>query len=123
AQSRRAAHLETHRLDAVRESRRRRGRGMDLVLHRTPGIRDGGCRPPGVRVPRETAGLIWRTLWPRMLASLKSLLEMNMSTRNVIESYFKALEGKKGWESLLTDDVAFTSFTSPNRQITGKQAY
>jgi ketosteroid isomerase-like protein len=48
---------------------------------------------------------------------------MNMSTRNVIESYFKALEGKKGWESLLADDVAFTSFTIPNKQITGKQLY
>ena len=58
-----------------------------------------------------------------MLASLKSLLEINMSTRNVIERYFKALEDKKGWDSLLTDDVAFTSFTSPNRQIAGKQAY
>lgn len=46
-----------------------------------------------------------------------------MSTRNVIESYFKALEGRKGWEFLLSDDVAFTSFTIPNRQITGKQPY
>jgi len=58
-----------------------------------------------------------------MLASLKSLLETNMSTRNVVESYFKALEGKTGWEALLADTVAFTSFASPNRQITGKQPY
>jgi len=46
-----------------------------------------------------------------------------MTTRNVIESYFKALEARKGWESLLADDVVFTSFTIPNREITGKQAY
>jgi ketosteroid isomerase-like protein len=58
-----------------------------------------------------------------MLASLKSLLEINMSTRDVIESYFKALQDKKGWESLLSDDVAFTSFTIPNKQIAGKQPY
>jgi len=46
-----------------------------------------------------------------------------MSTRTVIESYFKALEGKTGWEALLADKVAFTSFASPNRTIAGKQAY
>jgi ketosteroid isomerase-like protein len=74
-------------------------------------------------MPRETAGLSWRRLWPRMLATLKSLLELSMSTRNVVESYFKALETRKGWESLLTADVVFTSFTIPNRQITGKPAY
>ena len=72
---------------------------------------------------RETAGLSWRRLWPRMLATLKSLLELSMSTRNVIERYFKALEDKTGWDSLLSDDVVFTSFTAPNRQIKGKQAY
>ena len=46
-----------------------------------------------------------------------------MSTRSVIESYFKALQGRKGWDSLLADDVVFTSFTIPNREIKGKQAY
>jgi len=58
-----------------------------------------------------------------MLASLKSLLELHMSTRTVIETYFKSLERKKGWESLLTDDVVFTSYAIPNRQIAGKQPY
>jgi len=46
-----------------------------------------------------------------------------MSTRTVIESYFKALEDRKGWDSLLADNVVFTSLTIPNKQITGRQAY
>ena len=58
-----------------------------------------------------------------MLASLKSMLEMPMATRNVIESYFKKLHAKQDWDSLLSDAVEFTSFTIPNRHIAGKQAY
>lgn len=46
-----------------------------------------------------------------------------MTTRTIVEAYFKALETKQGWESQLTNDVVFTSFTIPNRQIAGKQAY
>lgn len=46
-----------------------------------------------------------------------------MSTRTVVESYFKALERKTGWDSLLAEKVVFTSFTIPNKQIAGKQAY
>ncbi|HKA60270.1 MAG TPA: nuclear transport factor 2 family protein [Gemmatimonadales bacterium] len=46
-----------------------------------------------------------------------------MSTRNVIESYFKTLETRNNWQSLLADDMVFTSFTIPNKQITGKAAY
>src|SRR6185295_7664947 len=57
------------------------------------------------------------------LATLKSLLELSMSTRNVIERYFKALADKTGWDSLLSDDVVFTSFTIPSKEIKGKQAY
>lgn len=72
---------------------------------------------------RETADVNWRHLWPLMLRSLKSLLELNVTTRNIIESYFKALEDRKGWDSLLTDDVVFSSFTIPNKQIAGKHAY
>jgi ketosteroid isomerase-like protein len=46
-----------------------------------------------------------------------------MSTRTVIETYFKRLGMRTGWESLLADDVAFTSFTSPIKQLAGKQTY
>jgi ketosteroid isomerase-like protein len=46
-----------------------------------------------------------------------------MSTRTVVETYFKQLERKTGWEPLLADTVVFTSFTIPNKEIAGKQAY
>ncbi len=46
-----------------------------------------------------------------------------MNTRQVVDSYFKALEKNARWESLLAETVAFTSFTIPNRQIAGKRAY
>ena len=46
-----------------------------------------------------------------------------MSTRNVIESYFKTLETRNNWQSLLADDMVFTSFTIPNREIAGRPAY
>jgi ketosteroid isomerase-like protein len=40
-----------------------------------------------------------------------------MKPRETIERYYEALRTKSGWESLFSDDVTFTSFTSPNRQI------
>src|SRR5687768_7242125 len=44
------------------------------------------------------------------------------TTRETIQRYFDALARKDGWESTLADDMVFTSFTSPPRQITGKEA-
>jgi ketosteroid isomerase-like protein len=46
-----------------------------------------------------------------------------MTTRETIQRYFDALKEKKGWESFLADDVAFTSYTSPVKQVNGKDAY
>src|SRR5438876_5029402 len=46
-----------------------------------------------------------------------------MTTRETIERYFDRLKQKRGWESLLTDDFAFSSFTSPIREINGRDAY
>jgi ketosteroid isomerase-like protein len=46
-----------------------------------------------------------------------------MSTRDTIQHYFERLQRKSGWESFLADDVAFTSFTSPVKQVNGKEAY
>ena len=46
-----------------------------------------------------------------------------MLTKNTIEGYFSNLKQKKGWESFLSDDVIFTSFTSPIRRISGKAAF
>jgi ketosteroid isomerase-like protein len=46
-----------------------------------------------------------------------------MNTRETIERYYDALRNKGEWERLFADDVIFTSFTSPNRQITNRRAF
>jgi len=46
-----------------------------------------------------------------------------MTTRETIERYFDALEKKQGWELLLADDMAFTSYVSPVKQVNGRDAY
>ncbi|HEX4783220.1 MAG TPA: nuclear transport factor 2 family protein [Candidatus Sulfotelmatobacter sp.] len=46
-----------------------------------------------------------------------------MATKTVIEGYFAGLKQKKGWNSFLAEDMVFTSFTSPVKQVTGKGAY
>ena len=46
-----------------------------------------------------------------------------MTTRDTIQSYFKNLSAKSGWEGFLSDDMAFTSFTSPIKHVKGKNAY
>ena len=46
-----------------------------------------------------------------------------MTTKDTIESYFSKLEQKNGWESLLDDNMVFTSFTCPMKQVKGKDAY
>src|SRR5687768_17646985 len=49
--------------------------------------------------------------------------ENGMITRDTIRGYFTCLKQKKGWEAFLSDDMVFTSFTSPLKQVTGKDAY
>jgi len=46
-----------------------------------------------------------------------------MTTRETIQGYFTSLKKKKGWESFLSNDMVFTSFTSPVKQVTGRDAY
>ena len=46
-----------------------------------------------------------------------------MTTRDTIQSYLESLRGKSGWEAFLSDDMAFTSLTSPIKHVTGKGAY
>ena len=46
-----------------------------------------------------------------------------MTTRDTIQSYFENLSAKSGWEAFLSDDMAFTSFTSPIKHATGRDAY
>lgn len=46
-----------------------------------------------------------------------------MSTRDIVEQYFKELKQRGSWETFLADDLAFTSFTSPVKEVKGKTAY
>jgi ketosteroid isomerase-like protein len=46
-----------------------------------------------------------------------------MTTRDVIQGYFDCLKAKRGWEAFLADEMAFTSFTSPIKRVTGRGAY
>ena len=46
-----------------------------------------------------------------------------MTTKDTIQGYFNSLKEKKQWESFLSDDMIFTSFTSPIKQVSGKDAY
>jgi len=46
-----------------------------------------------------------------------------MTTKETIEGYFGRLAAKDGWEAFLSEDVAFTSFTSPNKSVNGRAAY
>lgn len=46
-----------------------------------------------------------------------------MTTRETIQAYFNSLEQRSDWQSFLSDDVVFTSFTSPIKQVRGRAAY
>ena len=46
-----------------------------------------------------------------------------MTTGETIGAYFAALRQRRGWEDLLADDMVFTSFTSPVRELRGRDAY
>jgi ketosteroid isomerase-like protein len=46
-----------------------------------------------------------------------------VTTKDTIAAYFGSLKKKKGWESFLSDDMIFTSFTSANKRVSGRAAY
>ena len=46
-----------------------------------------------------------------------------MTTRDTIQGYFRSLEQKGRWDSFLSDEVVFTSFTSPIKRVAGRAAY
>ena len=46
-----------------------------------------------------------------------------MTTKETLTSYFDYLKQRKGWDSLLAEDMVFTSFTSPIKEVRGKEAY
>ncbi len=46
-----------------------------------------------------------------------------MTTRDTIQRYFESLQQKRGWEAFLSEQMTFTSYTSPVKRITGRDAY
>jgi ketosteroid isomerase-like protein len=46
-----------------------------------------------------------------------------MTTRETIQRYFDRLESRSGWDAVLADDIVFTSFTSPTKEVRGKEPY
>src|SRR5262245_39305670 len=46
-----------------------------------------------------------------------------MTAKDTITSYFESLAHGNGWQSLLSDGMTFTSFTSPVKQLAGKESY
>ena len=46
-----------------------------------------------------------------------------MTTKDTVQGYFTRLRQKEEWELLLSDEMVFTSFTSPVKQVTGKAAF
>ena len=49
--------------------------------------------------------------------------EQGMTTRETIERYFDRLQQKSGWDASLSEDMVFTTFASPARQVTGRANY
>jgi len=45
------------------------------------------------------------------------------ATRATVEAYLESLKAGNDWRHLLSDDVVFTSRTSPVRQITGRERF
>jgi ketosteroid isomerase-like protein len=48
---------------------------------------------------------------------------LNMSTKETVQRYFDVLKQKGGWDSFLAEDLKFTSFSSPVKEVTGRSAY
>lgn len=46
-----------------------------------------------------------------------------MNTRDTVQAYFSSLRKKGDWKAFLADEMAFTSFGTPSKQLTGRDAY
>jgi ketosteroid isomerase-like protein len=46
-----------------------------------------------------------------------------MTTKDTILKYFDNLKRKTDWESSLSENMSFTSYTSPVKQLKGKNVY
>src|ERR1051325_3474146 len=76
---------------------------VDELFRRAAGACDTGHRMPAAR-GETTEDII-------------------MTTRETIERYFEKLAAKAEWQECFADDVVFTSYTSPTKEVKGRGAY
>jgi ketosteroid isomerase-like protein len=50
-------------------------------------------------------------------------MTMNDGTLEVVRAYFSRLKDKAGWEELLSDQMTFTSFTTPVKRVVGRAPF
>lgn len=46
-----------------------------------------------------------------------------MTTKETVKNYLKSVRAMQPWDSLVADDMVFTSFTNPLSKIEGKTAF
>ena len=46
-----------------------------------------------------------------------------MNTKETIEGYFRSLRERGDWQSFLSENIVFTSYTYPVKQLAGKNAF
>ncbi|HEY7565136.1 MAG TPA: nuclear transport factor 2 family protein [Acidimicrobiia bacterium] len=46
-----------------------------------------------------------------------------MTTESIVKTYFERLAADEDWSTCLSDEMVFTSFTSPAREVQGKAAF
>jgi ketosteroid isomerase-like protein len=46
-----------------------------------------------------------------------------MNTRDTVQAYFNCLREKGDWKTFLADEIVFTSFGTPSKQLMGRDAY
>ncbi len=68
-------------------------------------------------------GILSTTLFAQSINKPSVPKRRDMTTRETIEGYFNSLKQNGNWQSFLADDMVFTSFTSPVKQLTGKATY
>ena len=71
----------------------------------------------------SAAALVLATYTTTFAADSQPDDDREMKTRAVVQRYFDALGRGDDWAAWFADDMAFTSFTSPVKQVNGKAAY
>ena len=60
--------------------------------------------------------------WTKVLALFADQVSAR-GTRETVQRYFDHLAAHEGWEGLLAPDLVFTSYTSPIKQVNGRDAF